>query len=263
MQSSQNIQSILSIAKITLKESSRDKIFIGLLIFLLFFFFFCVYISTLSLGTAARFIENTGMLGISLVNLMVVILFGLFSIYREKERNELYVLLNRVPRYAYLLGRFVGTGYILVIFSLLSGAGIFILTWVFGQKVAPELFWAAYWAILEFTLLTSIGFLFYSMSMSFTLNSIMLISVFIAGHSLNEAIQSFVALGRYGNKLHLLSIKVISYIFPNFDVFDFRLAIVHSEAIPAGQIFLATCYWLFYLTAVIALSSAIMNRKDI
>jgi hypothetical protein len=256
------VHSILTISKISLKESLRDKIFIGLVIFLLLFFMFSLYISTLSLGTVARFIENTGMLGISLACLMVSILFGLFSIYREKERNELYVLLNRVPRSSYLLGRLLGAAYIIVIFALFAGLGIFLLTWLFGKQLAPELFWAVFWAVLEFTLLTSIGFLFYALGVGFTLNSLLVLAVFMVGHSMNEAIESFIALGRYGSPLHLALVKGISYLFPNLDMFDFRLAIVHAETIPLGQAALSALYWLFYVVAVSAVSAAIINRRD-
>ena len=244
------MRNILTISKITLKESRRDKIFIGLLLFLLLLFVFSVYISTLSLGTVARFIENTGMLGISMVCLMVAILFGLFSLYREKDRNELYVLINRVPRYIYLLGRLLGTAYVITIFAFVAGLGIFLLTWFFGHVCAPELFWAVYWAVLEFTLLTGIGIFFYTLGLSFTLNSLLVLCVFIVGHSMNEAVESFVALGRFGNKLHLMAVKTISCIFPNFDMFDFRLAIVHAESIPAGQIVVSTFYWVFYLNDI-------------
>ena len=257
------MRNILTISKIMLKESRRDKIFIGLLLFLFLLFVFSVYISTLSLGTVARFIENTGMLGIAMVCLMVAILFGLFSLYREKDRNELYVLINRVPRYIYLLGRLLGTAYVITIFAFAAGLGIFLLTWFFGHVYAPELFWAVYWAVLEFTLLTGVGLFFYTIGLSFTLNSLMVLCVFIVGHSMNEAVESFVALGRLGNKLHLMAVKTISCIFPNFDMFDFRLAIVHAESIPVGQIAISTFYWVFYLSALLAVSSIIINRRDI
>ena len=91
----------------------------------------------------------------------------------------------------------------------------------------------------------------------------MVLSVFVVGHSMTEAVQSFIALGRYGSKLHLMLVKAISYIFPNFDMFDFRLAIVHSEHIPAGQVLLSSLYCFFYLAAVLAASSVIMNKRDI
>ncbi|NOX25150.1 MAG: hypothetical protein GXP59_03370, partial [Deltaproteobacteria bacterium] len=109
------MRQILTIAKITLLESIRDRIFTGLLVFLFLFLGFAVYISTLSLGTPARFIENSGMLGISLLCLLVTILFGMFSLYREQERKETYILLNRLPRYKYLLGRFFGSALIIAI----------------------------------------------------------------------------------------------------------------------------------------------------
>ncbi len=257
------MRKIITISKITLKESIRAKIFIGLLVFLFLFLLFSIYISTLSLGTTSRFIENTGMLGISMVSLFVVILFGMFFLYQEKERNELYVLLSRASRSTYLMGRFLGTSYVIMIFSITAGIGVFMLTWLFGGKIAPEIFYSVYWAILEFTLLTAIGIFFFAIGVGFTLNSLLLLSVFIVGHSLTEAVQSFVALGQYGSELHLNFVKAIAYIFPNFDLFDFRLAIVHSESIPMGQVLLASSYWLFYLIFILSLSSMIINKRDI
>ncbi|MBU2547124.1 MAG: hypothetical protein KKB20_01815 [Proteobacteria bacterium] len=253
---------IITISLVTLRESLRNRLFIGLLIFLLLFFVFSVYVSTLSLGTVARFIENTGMVGISLICLAVSILFGLFTLYQEKERNELYVILNRVPRSSYLIGRFLGTSCIIALFALFAGAGIFFLTWSFGGHYTPGLFWAVYWAVLEFTMLTAIGYLYYALAISFPLNSLMVLCTYLVGHSMNEAIQSFMGLGRFGSLWHLYLVKAISVLFPNFDMFDYRLAIVHDEAIPWTQFGLSTLYWFCYLLAVLALTSTIMNRKD-
>jgi hypothetical protein len=254
---------IITISKIAFKESLRDRIFWGLLIFLGLFLVFSVYVSSLSLNTAARYIINFGMLGISIVCLTVSILFGMYSLYREKERNELYVILNRIPRPSYILGRFLGTTYIITIFSFLAGAAIFMLAWIFGQRIAPELLWASYWAVLEFTMLTGIGMVFYSMGITFTLNSLMLLAVYLVGHSMTEAIQSFIGLGQLGSKTHLALVKFLSYVLPNFDMFDFRLSIVHGEALPPGQVLMVTGYWLFYLAALLCISAAIFKRQDV
>jgi hypothetical protein len=243
---------IITISKIVIKESLRDRIFWGLLIFLGLFLVFSVYVSSLSLNTAARFIINFGMLGISIVCLTVSILFGMYSLYREKERNELYVLLNRIPRPAYILG-----------FSFIAGASIFLLAWIFGQRIAPELLWASYWAVLEFTMLTGIGMVFYSLGVTFTLNSLMLLAVYLVGHSMTEAIQSFIGLGQLGSKTHLTLVKFLSNVLPNFDMFDFRLAIVHGEALPPGQVLMVTLYWFCYLAALLLISSALMKKQDV
>lgn len=256
------MRGILTISLVTFRESIRNRLFIGLLIFLALFLLFCLYISTLSLGTVARLIENTGMLGISLVCLAVSILFGLFSLYQEKDRNELYVLLNRVRRSSYLLGRFLGSAYIIALFAFFAGTGIFFLTWLFGGEYVPELYWSVYWSILEFTMLTAVGMLFYAMGVGFTLNSLLVLGTFVVGHSMTEAVQSFIGLGRLGNQFHLFVVKAISVIFPNFDMFDFRLAIVHDEAIPFAKFGLSTLYWFLYLVALLAASSAVMSRRD-
>jgi hypothetical protein len=263
IQTGGSVGAILTVGSITLKESLRGRVFIGMLIFLALFLMFSVYISSLSLGTVARVIENTGMLGITLSCLLVTILFGLYSLYEEKERNELYVIINRIPRAHYLLGRFLGAGCIVVLFSLLMGLGVFALTYAVGQKTAPMLFIAVYTDILEFTLLIAFGLLFYSLGLTFPLNAFLCLAVFVLGHSFNEAILSFIALGRFGSQGHKLFIEIVSYLFPNFDIFDFRLDIVHDAVIPMGKLLYASTYWLFFVAAVLTLSAMVMNRKDI
>ena len=257
------MRSILTISKSVIKESLHGQIFYGLLVFLIVFLGFCVYISFLSLGEVGRVIANTGMLGITLLSLTCTILFGLYSLYQERERNELYVLLSRIPRSHYLLGRFAGTLSIIALFALLMSVGIFILTWLVGNMPFPGIFLQVYLSILEFSMLLGIGFFFYSIGLGFTLNSFLTLAVFVLGHSFNEAIESFIAMGQFSNQFYLSTIKVLSYILPNFDMFDFRLMLIHGEKIPLGNLFLASLYGCFYLGMILLVSINCMNKSDI
>ena len=254
---------VLSIINTMLKECIRSKIFFGLSLFVILFFIFSVYISFLSLDTPARFILNAGMAGISMISLAVIILFGLYSIYEEKNRNELHVILNRIPRHSYLFGKFAGTVLIQTIFAIFTSAGIFILVWYFGGSIRFEIFYAAFFAILEFSLLISVGIFFYSLGIGFTLNSLLVITVYIVGHSTKEAIISFVGLGKYGSNLHLYIVKTISIILPDFDFFNFKLELLHQQHIPIEKILISCGYWLFYLAALLFISTAVLKSKDI
>lgn len=257
------MRNILVISRLALLESLRNRIFIGLLVFLLLFLGFAIYVSTLSLGEVARFIQNAGMAGMSITALAVVILFGLYSLYQEKDRNELYVLLNRVSRPAYLAGRFLGTAWILCLFSLVAGAGVFLVTLLFGDTASPMLFWAVYWTILEFSLVAAIGLLFYAMGIGFTLNALLLLAVYAVGHSLTEAVQSFIGLGMFGNPYHLKFVQIMSHLFPNFDMFNYRLDIIHGDPVNWGRLGLSTLYGALYLAAVLSLAGAVISRRDV
>ncbi|NOX24957.1 MAG: hypothetical protein GXP59_02365, partial [Deltaproteobacteria bacterium] len=103
----------------------------------------------------------------------------------------------------------------------------------------------------------------YSLGVSFTLNSLLLLFTFIIGHSLNEAIQSFIGLGRLGNHYNLMFVKTISILIPNFDMFNFRLAIIHGHSLAWPQVALSSAYWLFYLCAILTLSAVVLNRRDL
>ena len=80
---------------------------------------------------------------------------------------------------------------------------------------------------------------------------------------MNEAIESFIALGRFGSPLHLQSVKIISYLMPNFDLFDFRLEIIHREQLPFKRVLSALLYWLFYLAALLAAAGARFKNRDL
>ncbi|WP_300459678.1 hypothetical protein [Desulfobacula sp.] len=257
------MRSILTLTRTMLQESFRSKLFWGLVLFLIFFFGFSVYISFLSLDTPARFILNAGMVGISLVCLAVTILFGLFSMYEEKARFERYVILNRIPRATYLMGKFSGTIVIQALFAVLTATGIFFLTWYFAGDVFYGIFAAAYWAILEFSLLMAVGIFFYCLGTSFPLNAMLVLGTYVMGHSTREAMLSFIGLGQFGSKIHFYFVKVLCVVIPDFDFFNFRLSLIHHEPIPLAKILISTGYWGCYLAGVLFLSTMILKQKDI
>jgi len=254
---------LFSIINMMLKECIRSKVFLGLNLFIILLFIFSVYISYLSLDTPARFILNSGMAGISIVSLAVTILFGLYSIHEEKNRNELHVLLNRIPRSSYLLGKFIGIAIIQACFAMITSTGIFILAWYFGNTACFEIFLAGVFAIFEFSLLIGVGILFYSLNTSFTLNSLLVLSIYIIGHSTREAMISFTGLGKYGSNFHLHVVKTISIILPDFDFFNFRLELLHNQSIPTEKLLFSFGYWLFYLGGLLLISIAILKNRDI
>ncbi len=256
------MRAIINIAASMLKESIRSKLFWSLTVFLIFFLGFSVYISFLSLDTPARFILNAGMAGLSLVSLTVTILFGLYSLYEEKNRCELYVILNRISRPVYLIGRFSGTVLIQAIFAFVMASGIFFVVLYIDGTNHFEIFAAAFWSILEFGLLMAVGIFFYTLDIGFTLNAMLVLATYVIGHSTREAVLSFIALGQFGSKIHLFIVKVICVILPDFDFFNFRLALLHHEPIPALKIFVSAGYGFFYLTAIMILASIIMKKKD-
>ncbi len=257
------MQAIISICNSVFKESLHGQLFYGLLVFLCVYLGFCVYISSLSLGQVERVIANSGMLGISLLGLGCTILFGLYSLYQERDRNELYILTSRIPRSHYLLGRFLGTAVITAFFILIMTIGIFLLTWIIGKAPFFGVFFQAYMTMIEFSMLLAIGIFFYTLGIGFTLNAFLTLAVYILGHSFNEAIESFLAMGSLGSPIYLHTIKILSYLLPNFDLFDFRLLLIHGQPVAMGNLALSTAYGIMYLAMMMMLAIDRMNKSDL
>lgn len=254
---------VLSIIRIMIKETLRSRVFWGLMAFMLLFLGFAIYISSLSLDTPDRFILNASMAGLSLVGLAATILVGLYTMYEARNRYERYVLFNRIPRAGYLAGKFCGTVVILALFLAFSSAAVFLLTRIMAGVFAFEIFIAALWALLEFSLVMAVGILFYCLNTSFPLNAMMVMAVYGVGHSIRETLLSFQGLGRYGSELHYTLVKAVAVVFPDFDFFNFRLALLHHEPVPAGKILVSAGYWACYLAGLLLVSAWILRQKDI
>ena len=163
-------------------------------------------------------------------------MWGCIPCTRRKNRCERYVLLNRIPRSRYLAGKFFGTTVILALFLACSSAAVFLLVRVVAGVYAFEIFVAALWTLVEFSLVMAVGILFYCLETGFSLNAMMVIAVYGVGHSIRETLLSFQGLGRYGSQLYYTLVKVVAVVFPDFDFFNFRLALIHHEPVPAGKI---------------------------
>ena len=79
---------IIVIAKNTFKETIRDRIMYGILIFSLLFLFSVTVIGSLSLGEDLFIIRSFGLAGIYLFGLIITLFLGASLIYKEVEFDD-------------------------------------------------------------------------------------------------------------------------------------------------------------------------------
>ena len=107
------------------REAVRARILHGLLAAALATCLYSLLVASLSLHNEPRVIADIGIASISLYAVLVAILLGATSLYRELELKTIFPILARpIRRHEYLLGKYFGTLATLAVFVMLDAAAV-------------------------------------------------------------------------------------------------------------------------------------------
>jgi len=114
---------IFAIAMNAYREAVRARVLYGLLAFALAACAYSVVVASLSLDQQARVVSDVGAASISLCTVLVAIVLGATSLYRELELKTIFPILARpLARHEYLVGKYLGTLLTLLVFVAIDGA---------------------------------------------------------------------------------------------------------------------------------------------
>lgn len=114
---------IATVAMNAYREAVRARILHGLLGAALATCVYSLFIAALSLHQEQRVVADLGAASISLYAVLVAILLGATSLYRELELKTVFPVLTRpLGRHEYLLGKYLGTLATLLVFVMLDAA---------------------------------------------------------------------------------------------------------------------------------------------
>jgi ABC-type transport system involved in multi-copper enzyme maturation permease subunit len=114
---------ILALALNTYREAVRARILYGLLGAALATSAYSLIVATLSLHQEARVVADVGSASISVYAILVAVVLGATSLYREVELKTIFpILTRRLRRHEYILGKYFGALATLFVFIALDGA---------------------------------------------------------------------------------------------------------------------------------------------
>ena len=117
------IARVLAIALNTYREAVRARVLYGLLGLALATSGYSLVIATLSLRQEARVVADLGAASTSLYAVLVAIVLGATSLYRELELKTIFpILTRRLRRHEYVVGKYLGTLATLAVFVAIDGA---------------------------------------------------------------------------------------------------------------------------------------------
>lgn len=251
---------IFSIAKYTLKEYLKEKVLLVVFIFLLLLMASSYILSPLAVGAQKKIIIDLGLASVSVFGVLLVLLLGAGSYYREKEKGILTTLLSKpISRVDFLLGKYLGMMTTVFLVMILMSAAFLCVMLLSRNPITGNILWAIYLSALEVGVIAAI-MMFFTMFTSPILSSFFTIGMFVGGH-LSKDILAF------GSQVGSGAIKAITkiafYLLPNLSLFNARQEAVHGLSIPEGFLYSVTIYGIFYTLVLLLFSALIFREKEV
>lgn len=250
---------ILTIATNTFKETVRNKILYGILVFALVYMLFTLFLGSISLGEDLHVIRSLGLAGIYLFSIIITVFLGTSLLYREVERKTLYFVLSKPVSHAHLvLGKFLG----LLMSVIVSMAGMlcFYLAMVAfkGGGFDTLALLALLYQALEIALLIALSIFFSTLStpLASTLYAVLMIYI---GHSLTLLLDA----ARGAGAAMQAVAKGIYYVLPNLAKFDIRNLVIYDAHIALSQTLIAITYALLYVSVLLYVSILLFKRREL
>jgi len=269
------VNTIWAIAAITLKEGLRQRILYGVIIASLLLIFFAVLISGLFMRDILKILLDICLSAVSIGGLLVPFFLSINLLSGDIEKRTIYTLLSRnISRNQYILGKYVGlallTGTVMALLTIATLLATYIATLIYPAhyfaKFSPyPMFVSTAMAFLGIQVLNSAVFLWCSITTSSFLATLLTISTYIIGHSVEDVVR-FMSLQIQGVDIALqtqITAKVALYVFPNLAAFDLKSLAAYSLPISHNEIAFLTVYGLAYIAIMLLLTCFFFRRRDL
>lgn len=252
---------ILSIMANTFRESIRNKILYAILAFALFVIGLTFFLADLSMGDLARIILDVGLASIHVFGVIMAVFIGITLVSHEVERKTVYLILSKpVPRWEFVVGKALGLGLTLALTTLVMACVLFVVHagYRYGGRAETGIFVASAGIYMELVLLVCLASFFSTFTTS-VLSAIFTLSMFTIGHVTKDLLV-------FGEQASAPAVrwtaKVLFYLLPNLENFNWKNDIVYGGARSLSSVLLAAGYLTAYAGAVLLLACLLFSRKD-
>jgi ABC-type transport system involved in multi-copper enzyme maturation permease subunit len=209
---------------------------------------------------------------LSAVLLLLSVLLGASSIWRDIERRSVFSLLGLpLSRRDYVLGKFFAIAVFLLFCAALLG-GISVPVIYLSATQYPSdvpLLWGHVAVAVaglagKYILLTAIALLLSALSTSFFLPIFGTLAIYLAG-SASQPVMDY--LSRDETQAVSPTVKGICqglyYLLPNFSAFDWQVQAVYALPLSAAQLGYTLAYFVVYLAIILWLGVTVFERREL
>jgi ABC-type transport system involved in multi-copper enzyme maturation permease subunit len=253
---------IAAIARNAFREAVRDRVLYNLVLFVLLLIVGAIFLGELSAAQESKIIVDLGMGAMLLFGTFIAIFVGVGLVYKEIERRTIYAIFSKpVGRGEFLVGKYLGLGFTLLVNVAVMGLGITLaLIYVRGgwSPLALSIWPAVLLIYMELMILTAVALLFSSFS-SPTLSALLTFFIFIIGH-FSADLRGFGA--SMGTTSARLLFGALYYLLPNLSYYNFITPAAHGETPPVSALLGAFAYAVIYSAVLLSAATLVFNRRN-
>lgn len=256
-----NIFRIYLVSKLTVLYLFKKKIF-----YVLFFASSAITIGALfvnffGLGAQSRLIKDISLSAISFF--AIILSLGLSStiISSEIENKSIYPVITKpIRRYEYILGKYFGVLFIILINLLVLSTILFVIFYFKNKEFLWGFYAANYFVFLQCAIIAGFCILFSLMTTAPVTFSLGVLVYYIG--NISQEYLSFLMSGTT-NIFTGIIMEFLKVILPNLNYFSLKSAVVHSYIIPLKYVGLVTCYGVLYTSLLIGIILMVFEDRDL
>ena len=243
----------------TYRETVRERVLLNLVFFAILMTLSGLLLRELSIRQDEKVIKDIGLASMELFGTLIAVFIGVGLVSKEIERRSLYPLLAKpLGRGEFLLGKFFGLGFTLLVNTSVMTAGLYLTLFATGSRPGPELLGAVYPILLGLLLVVALA-LFFSTVTSSTLAAVCTVAMVVAGRysdvirnmqQISPEVPQWLVLGLY-------------YALPNFRNFDLKTRVVYGDPVSSADLGWITLYGVAYMGLVLGVALRAFRSREL
>lgn len=250
---------IFAIAKYTFRENLRNKIYLVLVIFGITLIFVSLLLSVLGGEQSTRILLDFGLSGIEFFALLMMVFSGVNLILEEVESKSIYLILVRpMPRWYYLLGRYLGLLFAIYASMLAMAIAHALLLLLNGWPPDTNYILSILFSCMKIAIVGSLALFFSLFSTSNISTLVFTFLLWIAGHFTQEIYFLTKKIAFIPARIIL---RAVYYLIPNLQYFNWHELYGTAFTLNPG-IFFYFLYGIGYSCAALCLAFLLFRKKE-
>jgi ABC-type transport system involved in multi-copper enzyme maturation permease subunit len=250
---------LLAVAANTFRETVRERVLYNLVLFAVIMTLCGLLVGQLSIRQDEKIVKDIGLGAMDVFGTVIAIFIGVGLVSKEIERRSVYPLLAKpLSRTEFLLGKFLGLAFVLLVNVVVMSLGLLLTLLSTGRRADLGLLKAAFGIYLALLLVVALALMFSSITSS-TIAAVCTLCVVVAGR-FSDVIRNMqdVAPGAPG-----WLAKVLYYLVPNFQDFDLKAAAVYGDPVAWGTLLWISAYAAAYIAVVLGIAVSAFRRRQL
>ena len=223
------VSRIWAIAHNTWRETMRDRLVVGVVVFLGIVQALVFLMEGGGRGNGAAVLDVSLVL-MGAVGVLVAIFLGTSLVHKELDKRTVYIVLAKpASRFEFLAGKYLGLMATLTLMVVLMA--LFLTAMMLGlHAFRPEVYALCLALLFELGFVTALAFLFSTMT-SGTLAALYAGCLFLLGHQ-GTLIRAFAETEKTLSKFNYYGGHALYYLLPHFEIFEFKSHVLYGQGLP-------------------------------